>query len=217
MIQQNLKAFVCWSGGKESAFSLYIAMKQGIEVSYLLNMISEDGKHCRSHGVNTSLLRKQAECIGIPLIQAKSSWQEYEKVFKKAVSGLDSVEAGVFGDIDLQEHRDWVERICKDLGIMPILPLWKERRENLFRQFIKIGFEAIVVATKADCMSKEWLGRIVDEEFIKDLKTKDNIDLCGEAGEYHTFVFNGPIFKRPVEITPGEKIIRENHWFLEIK
>lgn len=191
-----MRAFCCWSGGKESALSLYKAKQEGMDVSYLLNMVSEDGKHCRSHGVSSDLLKKQAGCIGIPIIQSRSSWQDYERKFKEAVSNLDGIEAGIFGDIDLQEHKDWVEGVCKDLGIKSILPLWNENRENLLRQFIKLGFEAVVVASKLDSL----IGRIVDEKFIKDLKTMNNIDLCGEKGEYHTFVFKGPIFKKPVEI-----------------
>ena len=195
-----MKVFCCWSGGKESAFALYRARNQGIDISYLLNMVSEDGRHCRSHGVSSDLLKKQAESIGIPLVQVKSSWQNYEKEFKKAVSGMDGIEAGIFGDIDIQEHRDWVERVCKDLEIKPILPLWNEDREGLLRQFINSGFSAVVVSSKIDSL----IGRSIDEKFIKDLKTMDNIDLCGERGEYHTFVFNGPIFKKPVN--PHTKI-----------
>lgn len=217
MISNGVKAFCSWSGGKESMLSLYKVQKEGIEVKYLLNMLREDGKYSRSHGLSTDLLKKQAECIDIPLIQARSSWQDYEKEFKLAVSKLDGIEAGVFGDIDLQEHRDWVERVCKDLGITPVLPLWNENRDNLLHQFVKVGFEAVVIAVKADRMEEKWLGRIVDEKFIRDLKTLGNVDLCGENGEYHTFVFNGPIFKKPLKITIGEKILKDNHWFLELK
>lgn len=212
-----MKTFCCWSGGKDSMLSLYKMQKEGVLVKYLLNMVSEDGKYSRSHGLSADLLKKQAECIDIPLIQTRSTWQDYEKEFKKAISDMDGIEAGIFGDIDLQEHRDWVERICKDLGIVPILPLWKENRERLLNQFIKAEFKTVIVATNAVLLGQEWLGRRIDKKFIKDIKALGGIDLCGEKGEYHTFVFNGPIFKKPLEITIGEKILKDNHWFLELK
>ncbi|HEA46884.1 MAG TPA: diphthine--ammonia ligase, partial [bacterium] len=169
-------------------------------------------------GLDSSLLRAQSDAMGVPIIQRKTTWENYEAVFKEAVSELrkEGIEIGIFGDIDMQEHRDWVERVCKEVKIKPLLPLWKEDREKLLKEFIRTGFKAIVVATKADLLGKEWLGRQIDEEFIKDLKRLGNIDLCGEKGEYHTFVFDGPIFKRPVKFAVNRKIFRDRHWFLEV-
>lgn len=198
-----MKAFISWSGGKETTLALYRVMQNpDIEVAYFLNMISEDGKHSRSHGVSSDLLKLQAEAIGIPIIQRRTTWKSYERVFKKAVSDFkkEGIRAGVFGDIDLQEHRDWVERVCKDIGIKPILPLWKKKREELLKEFIQAGFKAIVVSVRADILGKEWLGQHINEAFVNDLKKKKDIDLCGENGEYHTFVFDGPTFKRRINI-----------------
>ncbi len=216
---EGLKAFCSWSGGKDSALSFYEAKKLGINISYLLNMIDEDGRYSRSHGINSILLRLQAEAIGLPIIQRKKSWKTYEEEFKRSVSDLekDGIEAGVFGDIDLQEHRDWVERVCKEMGIRPILPLWKEEREKLLKQFIRAGFKAIAVATNAKFLGEEWLGREINGEFIEDLKVLENIDLCGEKGEYHTFVYDGPIFKKSIEFIIGKKVLKDKHWFLELK
>jgi len=216
----RVKAFVSWSGGKETVLSCYRVMqKQDVKVAYLLNMISEDGKHSRSHGVSTALLRLQAEAMGIPLVQRRTTWKDYEEEFKKAITDFRSkgIQAGMFGDIDLQEHKDWVERVCKEIGIKPILPLWKGKREELLREFIQVGFKAIVVATNADFLDQEWLGREINREFIEELKVLGNIDLCGEKGEYHTFVYDGPIFKKPVIFTTGKKILKDKHWFLEVK
>ena len=217
--KQPLKTFVSWSGGKETSLACYRAMQnKDLKVKYLLNMVSEDGKRSRSHGLDSSLLRAQSDAMGVPIIQRKTTWENYEAVFKEAVSELrkEGIEIGIFGDIDMQEHRDWVERVCKEVKIKPLLPLWKEDREKLLKEFIRTGFKAIVVATKADLLGKEWLGRQIDEEFIKDLKRLGNIDLCGEKGEYHTFVFDGPIFKRPVKFAVNRKIFRDRHWFLEV-
>lgn len=196
-----MKAFCCWSGGKESALSYYRSKEENdLEINCLLNMVSEDGKHSRTHGVSSKLLRAQAKAIGIPIIQRGAGWKTYEEEFKKGVLELKGkgVDAGIFGDIDLQEHRDWVERVCKDMGIKPVLPLWEADREGLLTEFIKAGFKATVVAVRDKFLGKEWLGREINTEFIKDLKALGNVDLSGENGEYHSFVFDGPIFKKSV-------------------
>jgi len=219
MDKKALKAFICWSGGKESALALYRAKIKGIKILYLLNMLSEDGRFSRSHRFPCDILKVQAEGMGIPLIQCRTSWEDYEEKFKKKVSELkkEGIEAGIFGDIDLQSHRDWVERVCRETGIKPLLPLWKEKREKLLEDFIRAGFKAIIVTARLDLLDSSWLGRQIDEKFIENLKALDNIDLCGEKGEYHTFVFEGPIFKKKIEFTLGKKIFRGNYCFLEIK
>jgi len=190
-----------------------------IEVVYLVNMLSEDGKYSRSHGIDSRLLELQSEIIGIPIVQKETTWEDYEDKFKKLIYDLKNkgVEAGIFGDIYLQEHKDWVERVCAEVGIKPIQPLWKIDTEHLINEFIHYGFKAIVVATRADIMDKEWLGKKIDNKFVSELKTTGGIDLCGEKGEYHTFVFDGPIFKKPVEFITGKKVLKEKYWFLEIR
>jgi uncharacterized protein (TIGR00290 family) len=216
---EKLKAFCCWSGGKESSLSCYKVMQnKKYEVAYLLNMISIDGKCSRSHGISSESLRAQAKAIGIPIVQRRTTWKSYEEEIKKAISDFkkENVCTGVFGDIDLQGHKDWVERVCKEIGVSPILPLWKDKRDEILKEFIEIGFKAIVIATKADLLGKEWLGREIDERFVRDLKNIGNIDLCGENGEYHTFVYDGPIFKTFVKFVPGKKILKDERWFLEI-
>jgi uncharacterized protein (TIGR00290 family) len=215
-----MKAFCCWSGGKESALSYYRAAKERkIEINCLLNMIDENGKHSRTHGISSTLLQAQAKAMGIPLIQRGTTWKGYEAEFKKAVAEFknDGIEAGIFGDIDLQEHRDWVERVCRDVGVNPILPLWKEERERLLEEFIQAGFKTIIVATNADFLDKEWLGREMNRELIEELRALGSIDLCGEKGEYHTFVYGGPIFKKSVDFTIGKKTLKDKHWFLKLK
>ncbi len=224
-----MKVFISWSGGKETSLALYRVMQnRDVEVAYLLNMVSEDGKYSRTHGISSKLLKLQAEAIGIPIIQRRATWESYERVFKKAVLEFrkKNIQAGVFGDIDLQGHRDWIERVCKCVCIRPTLPLWKEKREKLLKEFINAGFKTVIVATRANLLGKEWLGRRIDKEFIKDLKALGNIDLCGENGEYHTFVYDGPIFKKPVEFSIGKKVLtqplragvglKDKHWFLKL-
>lgn len=214
-----MKVFCSWSGGKESSLACYKAIFGGFDVSFLLNMVSEDGVRSRTHGLDSRLLVTQSEAIGIPIVQRRTTWDSYEDEFKKAVFNLkkDGVAGGIFGDIDLQEHRDWVERVCKESGVESFEPLWKNKRRHLLKEFIELGFNVIVVATKSELMSQEWLGRNIDERFINDLAVLKNVDLCGEAGEYHTFVIDGPIFKKRIEILEAKKVLRDNHWFLQIE
>ena len=214
-MKEKKKVFASWSGGKDSSLACYRAMKDGFEVSYLLNLLSEDGKRERAHGTRPFLLRLQSEAIGIPVIQVNASWEGYERKFKHAVEELkkEGVEGGIFGDIDLIAHREWVERVCKDLEIEPIIPLWGLDPEDILLEFVAEGFEAVVVATR---IKEEWLGRKVDEAFIEELKEFE-FHLSGESGEYHTFVVDGPIFRRRIKVSELEKVYVEGTWFLDIK
>ncbi|MFH1877144.1 MAG: diphthine--ammonia ligase [Candidatus Omnitrophota bacterium] len=219
MFQNHKKAFVSWSGGKDSVLACYNAIKNdGIEIAYLLNMLSENGTHSRSHHLSVAALRSQAEAMGIPIVQRQAGWQGYEEEFKKALAVFkeEGVHIGVFGDIDVQEHRDWVERVCSESGLNAMLPLWQRSRESLMGEFIAAGFKAVIVAVKLECMGSEWLGRQLDRQFVEDMKCLPQVDLCGENGEYHTFVYDGPIFKVPVEFSVGEKIETQMHCFLDI-
>ena len=143
---------------------------------------------------------------------------DYEAEFKNVLLDLKQkgVTEGVFGDIDVEEHRQWIERVCSELGIIPRLPLWGEDQNKLLTDFINLGFEAVIVATKAEIMGEEWLGRKLDIDFVTDLTNSNNITPCGEAGEYHTLVIDGPLFEKRMEIIEANKVLREGHWFWEI-
>lgn len=163
----------------------------------------------------------QAQAIGIPLVQRRTTGNNYEAEFKNMLHTLkqEGVDGGVFGDIDFEEHRQWIDRVCREVNITPRLPLWGESQEALLRDFIDSGFEAVVVVTKADLFGEEWLGRKIDLDFLSHLaelgKTK-NITPCGEAGEYHTLVIDGPLFGKRIEILEAKRVLRDEHWFLEI-
>jgi len=209
-----VKVFSSWSGGKECALATYKAISQGHEVLYLLNFISEDGERSRSHGTKASVLALQAEAIGIPLIQVQTSWEDYEENFKKAVRELQDkgIEGIVFGDMDLEEHREWVERVCSEMGIKAILPLWGIKAEDLIEEFLKLKFKAIVIATR---LEENFLGKLLDKALVKQI-SKLGSHPCGENGEYHTFVTDGPIFRKALKVTRGEREKRDNVWFWEI-
>jgi len=214
----NIKAFVSWSGGKDSALACFRAIKEVIEVCYLLNMLREDGKMSRSHGLTKEIILSQAEAMGIPILQKGASWGSYEEAFKEAVSELKAqgINAGVFGDIDVEEHRAWVERVCSELEVKPFLPLWLCDRESLMKEFINAGFKAVVCAVNANYLGPEWLGREVNFEFLEELKKLGTVDLCGEKGEYHTFVYDGPFFKHPVKFALGKVYSKNNKFFIEV-
>ncbi|RZN37102.1 MAG: diphthine--ammonia ligase [Methanophagales archaeon ANME-1-THS] len=209
-----MKVFASWSGGKESCLACYRAMLNGFEVVYLLNFVDEDGTRSRSHGIPSYLLDLQAEALGIPIVHVRTSWDEYERKMKNAVEELkrEGIKGGVFGTVDIREHREWHERVCNELQIEPVFPLWGRNPEELLVEFIETGFEAYVIATT---LGEAWLGRKIDRAFINNLK-KLEIHLCGESGEYHTFVTDGPSFKRGIRITHGKKIVRDGSWLLEI-
>jgi diphthine-ammonia ligase len=211
-------AFASWSGGKDSCLACYRAIKNGIKVRYLFNMISEDGHRSRSHGLAARWLQMQAEAMGIKLIQQPTKDSEYETNFKKAVLALkkEGITEGVFGDIDFNAHREWIDRVCSDVGVTAHLPLWEENQKKLFQEFIELGFEAVVVTTRADVLGEEWLGRKLDADFLADLAGLENVTPCGEAGEYHTLVIDGPLFKKRLEIVEANKVRREGYWFLEV-
>ncbi len=205
-----------WSGGKDSCFACYRAMCRGYDISYLVNFISKEYKRVSFHGTEDRLIQLQAEALGIPLLQKETTGNGYEQEFKEAVQSLipKGIKGMIFGDIYLQEHKDWVERVCGELGIEAVEPLWGEEPEKILLEFIDAGFEAIIVSAKADLFGKEWIGQKVDRDFFKYVK-ENSIDICGENGEYHTLVVNGPVFKRKIRITESKSITRDGYWFLD--
>jgi uncharacterized protein (TIGR00290 family) len=190
-----------------------------MDVRYLANMVTEDGQRSRSHGISAAVIKKQAGALGIPIAQRPTIGDTYEAEFVKMLQDFkrEGIEGGVFGDIDFNPHREWIERVCAGAGITPHLPLWHESQKKLMEEFIDAGFVALVVAVKADILGEEVLGRTVDRKFLAYLAALDKgITPCGEAGEYHTLVIDGPLFKKRMEIVESEKVTRGDHHFLEI-
>jgi uncharacterized protein (TIGR00290 family) len=147
--------------------------------------------------------------------------QKYEEEFKAAVTELkvNNINNMVFGDIYLLEHESWIKRVCGDLKIKALEPLWNNSPDDIIDEFLDAGFKAVIISCKADVMGKEFLGRYVDKKLVKELKERD-VCPCGEKGEFHTLVVDGPIFKRSIKILEAGAIIKESfwrHWFLDIK
>ena len=214
-----LKVFSSWSGGKDCCLALYRAKAGGMDIRYLMNMVTQDGKRSCSHGISAAVIKKQAEALGIPILQRPTTNESYETEFINTIRYFkqEGIEGGVFGDIDFSPHREWIERVCGQAAVTPYLPLWQEDQQKLMEEFIDAGFIAKVVAVKADILGKEALGRTIDRKFLAYLSgLNKNITPCGEAGEYHTLVIDGPVFRQRVEITKTEKVTRGDHHFLEI-
>ncbi len=217
-------ALSSWSGGKDSCLAYFKAINSGVQVKALLNFIGRESKRGCFHGLEGRLLKFQADLIGVPLVQKEVSpdMKMYEGEFKAAVEELKAsrkINSMVFGDIYLLEHQSWVERVCSELGIKAVEPLWNNDPEKIIEEFLDAGFRSVVVSCKADVMGREFIGRFIDREMVKDLK-KLQICPCGEKGEYHTLVVDGPIFKKRIEIAESEVIKKESfwtHWFLDIK
>jgi uncharacterized protein (TIGR00290 family) len=208
-------AVISWTGGKDGCYACYKAMADGYRVTHLLNF--RNMKKMGSHEINPGIIQAQSEAIGIPLIQR--DFLSYEQEFKNVVLDLRAqgaqIDGAIFGHIET--HNKLVDRICKDLDIDSLLPLWKQKSEKLLREIINSGFEVFVVSIKDGLLGKEWLGRRIDEKFINDLRNLDeSIDPCGENGEFHTFVSDGPIFKKKIIISKSERVLREGYWFLNI-
>lgn len=209
--------FCSWSGGKDCCLALHRAVGQGASPLALVTMLREDGERSRSHGLSTMVLRAQAEALGVELVTRTTSWDGYRDAFMDALKEVRSrgADLGVFGDIDLQGHRDWVEGVCSEAGVEPLLPLWEERRETLLAELLRNGYEAMIVAVKDSELDPGYLGRTLSEGVVEDLRSR-GIDLSGEAGEYHTLVVNGPLFRHPLRVRAGGVASKDGHSFLEL-
>lgn len=216
---QKKDAACFWSSGKDSCLSLYKALQSGYRIRYLVNFISCEYKRVSFHGAKDELVKLQSEAITIPLIQMQTRRDNYELIFRKALRKLKKrgIKQVVRGDIHLQDLKDWVANICNSEGIGVISPIWKRPSESLLREFINYGFKAVVTTTQANKLNQDWVGKSVNKRFVADLKQVDNIDLCGENGEYHTFVYDGPIFNRRIKIIQTDKLLRSGYWFLDIQ
>lgn len=207
-----------WSGGKDSCFALMRAMQMGYTPKVLLNVLNEEGKISRSHGIPSSILQAQAAAAGLPIHLISSSWSEYEQHFTSALKELKEqyqLTYAVFGDIDLQPHRDWEEKVCSNAGLTAVLPLWKQDRKQLVLQMLEAGIETMIVSCN-EVMGEHFLGRIITPVLVEELEAL-GVDACGENGEYHTLVLDCPLFSERINVSVEQKLLHEKYWFAELK
>ncbi len=209
---------VAWSGGKDSALALYEILNSGsYEVLELLTTVTKDYDRISIHGVRRVLLEQQAKALRIPLeevfITKGASDAEYEGELLKTLkrhrdNGVFSV---VFGDIFLEDVRKYRERILEKAGMNGIFPLWKKGTKELAQKFINLGFKAIITSIDSNVLGKDFVGREYDEQFLSDLPA--DVDPCGENGEFHSFVYDGPMFHESVAFTKAENVLREKRFY----
>ncbi|HJV52077.1 MAG TPA: diphthine--ammonia ligase [Noviherbaspirillum sp.] len=198
-------ALVSWSGGKDSCLAMWRARQAGMTIRRLITAMDEAGGDSRSHGVPPPLLQAQADALGAEMRFYATSWSNYEERFIATLDEArrDGITHAVFGDIDLVPHREWEEKVCARAGMAPCLPLWDEPRRRLVDEFLAAGFKAVVVCVNGNYLGEEFVGREFDAAFLADLPA--HVDACGENGEFHTFVYDGPAFAQPVAFRRVEK------------
>jgi diphthine-ammonia ligase len=212
------KFIASFSGGKDSVLALYKAMKVGEGIG-LIVMMEEKGKRSRSHGMPPELIHAQAKSIGLPIYTAAASWSDYESVFTTLLVGAKNkgAEVLVTGDLDMPEHGCWHDKVTKNAGLKLGMPLWEMNHLEAVEEFINLGFITIIVTVNLSLgMREDDLGRTLTHDYVKELIAR-GIDPCGEGGEFHTTVIDGPIFKHPISIRKCEIIKDGEYVFLPLE
>lgn len=206
-----IQAFVNWSGGKDASLALFrLSSRQDVQVRCLVTTLSAATRRISMHGVREELLAAQAERIGLPLrtilLAEDAGMADYDRLMEETLRGLagEGVDHAVFGDIFLEDLRRYREERLGRVGMKGLFPLWKEDSRDLLRSFLASGFRAVVSCVNAAVLDKSFAGRVIDEAFIDELPS--SVDPCGENGEFHSFVFDGPVFSSPVPYTVGDTV-----------
>ncbi|RFU68691.1 diphthine--ammonia ligase [Bacillus sp. V59.32b] len=212
---------ISWSGGKDGCMALHRLIEQGNSVKCLFTTLPEDiDGRTFGHGEKAESINLQGEALGIPVEFIHCSFKTYTEDVKNALIhlrnkyGLDAV---AFGDLYLQEHRDWGEKVCEQIGLDAVYPLWMLEDEVLpaLKMFVESGYKATVIRIRDDKLPVSWLGRELDGSFFADIQ-KEDVCPMGEAGEYHTYVYDGPLFQRKIEFSYGEILQLETTKRMEI-
>jgi uncharacterized protein (TIGR00290 family) len=217
-IEMTKKVLFTWSGGKDSVMALYELQKAGnYEISALLTTVTKDYDRISMHGVRRVLLEQQADSLGYRLdqvfISKSSSNEEYETKMREVLekylkAGISTV---VFGDIFLEDLRKYREENLSKIGMKAVFPIWKRNTTELAHTFIDSGFKAVITCIDSQVLDKGFVGRRYDEQFLSELPS--NLDPCGENGEFHSFVYDGPIFRESLLFEPGDVVLRDNRFY----
>jgi len=210
-----------WSGGKDSCLALYeITREPHYRIDALLTTITRDYDRVSMHGVRRTLLDRQAASLGLPLhrvlMSKDASNEEYERQLTAALvayrkSGIDVV---AFGDLFLEDVRAYREQLLARIAMKGLFPVWHRNTDAFVNEFLRLGFKAIVTCVDREALSGAFAGRVIDEQFLNELPS--GIDPCGENGEFHTFVFDGPLFRKPVKFSVGESVVRGRFCFRDL-
>ncbi len=212
---------VSWSGGKDSCLALHGLRQAGSQrAAALLTTVTADYDRISMHGVRRVLLERQAESLGLPLrqvlIPVGATNEVYERAMAEAFTeyrglGVDTI---VFGDLFLEDVRAYREQFLARQGMRGLYPVWGRDTAEFVREFIALGFKAIVTCVNGEVLGGSFAGRMIDEAFLTSLPP--GVDPCGERGEFHTFVFGGPSFKEEVRFSVGERVLRDSFWFCDL-
>lgn len=215
-----MKAAIAWSGGKDSCLALYRALSNGVKVAHLFNFVHDDGSRTMSHGLKPGLIEAQAAALKLPLLLKRVNWGTYERGFAEALEELkdEGVDTLINGDIDLPEGVAWNHKMCAAAGIELMMPLENADPEGLLAEFIRAGFKAVIVCVRSDTPARDWLGYEIDGAFVELLRGQKpgSIHFCGELGEFHTLVTDGPLFDSRIEIVESQKVDLDGHLRLNI-
>ncbi|WP_107841051.1 diphthine--ammonia ligase [Metasolibacillus meyeri] len=214
---EGQKFVASFSGGKDSTLALYEAMKVGQALG-LIVVLEEDGIRSRSHGMTIDLITAQAESIGLPVHFAAASWANYEATFIDMLKKMKALgaDALVTGDLDMPEHGCWHEKVANIADLQLGMPLWEVDHTEAVERFINLGFETIITTVNLKLgMQESDLGKVLTYDYVQELKER-GIDPCGEGGEFHTTVIDGPIFKQPIDIQKGEIVRDGDYAFLPL-
>lgn len=211
-----------WSSGKDSALALYkLKQEDKYDIVSLLTTVSEEHDRVGFHGTQRILLEKQANAIGLPLYKAylskSDSIEEYAEKLEKALIGCKNANITkiAYGDIFLEDLKEFRIKNLEKIGMTGVFPIWKQDSAKLIREFIDLGFKAITTCVDSKVLDKSFAGRIIDYDFLSELP--EHIDPCGENGEFHTFVFDGPLFREKINISVGDIILRDGFYYCDIK
>jgi diphthine-ammonia ligase len=213
----GVAVFCSWSGGKDSALALHEAVAAGAEPRFLLAMMIEGGERSRSHGLSREMLEAQAAAAGLPIRFGAASWDGYEDEMGRTIAAGAAefdTPVGIFGDIDIERHREWVENVCARAGVEACLPLWQRDRRRLMGDLLEAGFVAAIVAVRDGVLPPELLGTTIDAAVVEEIERLGS-DAAGENGEYHSLVVDGPLFRRSLAIELGEQSRRDGVWFTD--
>lgn len=211
-------SIVSFSGGKDSSLALYHAMQSG-NVIGLIVMLEEQGQRSRSHAMPLDIIQAQADAIGLPVFMTSSSWADYESKFIELLqqAKLQGAEVLVTGDLDMPQHGCWNDRVTQHVGLKLGMPLWLRPHREVVEEFIRLGFRSIVVTVNLKLgMKTEDLGKILTLDYIQELENR-GIDPCGEGGEFHTTVIDGPIFNKVIPVRQRDIVYHEEYAFLPLE
>ncbi|MGL6113977.1 diphthine--ammonia ligase [Cetobacterium sp. SF1] len=214
---EKKKFIMSYSCGKDSTLALDRMINQGHTPLALIITINKSNNSSWFHSISSNHMKEVANSLDIPLMLIECDGEDYEASFSEALKKFKEIGADscVFGDIDIDAHREWCEKRCIEANLNAIFPLWNESREKLVYEFIDKGYNAVIKVVNLNYLPIDFLGKTLSKDVVESIKN-NGADPCGENGEYHTFVYNGPLFKYPIKFSSKEKLKKDNYGVLII-